>query len=177
MQGRKFELGGRWIADRRSQIADRGSRIVDCGSKRRLLHLLSSPGRAMRPRSADLPPQALMRARCPGSLLMNRRREATSPYRGKEARLQESRYQIKMKRHLQSQLNQRTFWKKVPAREEATSSNSSTSMFGVGCWMFDVQHPALEITAPADPHPAPWPPASIARRRLDRSGAQPRCDR
>ncbi len=65
-----------------------------------------------------------------GFFFERRRREATSPYRGKEARLQESRYKIKMKQHLQSQLNQRTFWKKVPAREEAASSNSSTSMFG-----------------------------------------------
>jgi hypothetical protein len=39
-----------------------------------------NPGRAMRLCSADLSPQALMRARCPRSLVKNRRREAASPY-------------------------------------------------------------------------------------------------
>ena len=48
-----------------------------------LLHLLSFPGRAMQLCSADLSPQALMRARCPRSLVMNRRREAASPYHSK----------------------------------------------------------------------------------------------
>jgi hypothetical protein len=55
--------------------------------KKRLLHLLSSPGRAMRLCSADLSPQVLMRARCPRSLVESRRREAASPYRDEEPRL------------------------------------------------------------------------------------------
>jgi hypothetical protein len=42
-----------------------------------------NPGRAMRLCSADLSPQALMRARCPRSLVKNRRREAASPYHSK----------------------------------------------------------------------------------------------
>jgi hypothetical protein len=42
-----------------------------------------NPGRAMRLCSADLSPQALKRAGCPRSLVMNRRREAASPYLSK----------------------------------------------------------------------------------------------
>jgi hypothetical protein len=59
------------------------SRILrDASSSRSRGHLahIFNPGRAMRLCSADLSPQALMRARCPHSLVENRRCEAASPY-------------------------------------------------------------------------------------------------
>ena len=47
------------------------------------LALIFNPGRAMRLCSADLSPQAQKRARCPRSLVKNRRREAAAPYHSK----------------------------------------------------------------------------------------------
>ena len=48
-----------------------------------LAHIFN-PGRAMRLCSADSSPQALMRARCPRSLVKNRRRETAAPYNSKK---------------------------------------------------------------------------------------------
>ncbi len=47
-----------------------------------LAHIFN-PGRAMLLCSAYLSPQALMQAKCPRSLIKNRRREAASPYHSK----------------------------------------------------------------------------------------------
>ena len=107
--------------------------------KKRLLHLLSSPGRAMRLCSADLLPQALMRARCPRSLVMNRRCEAASPYLSK----------------LGARCSKDGLGQDVPATMKtwanrpcsASSSLSSTSMFNVGCSMFNVHFHPLHLAA------------------------------
>ena len=72
-----------------------------------------------------------MRAKCPRSLVKNRRREAASPYhsefgarRSKDGLGQDDPATMK-RLILQQQLNERTFGTKVPAYEEAASSFSS----------------------------------------------------
>jgi hypothetical protein len=68
------------------QSADEGK-----GEKEAAFYVASYQGRAMRPRSADLLPQALKMPKFPFDDSAPR---AASPYRGKAARLQESRDKI-----------------------------------------------------------------------------------
>ena len=95
----------------------------------------------MRLCSADLSPQATKRTKYPHSLVKNRRREAASPYHSElGAGAPRTIKRCPTRCRTQPAGRQRSPF------EEATSSNSSTSMFNVGRSMFDV-HPPSHLNA------------------------------